>query len=316
MKARLLILSIAIGLIVPIGAANGFPTAKRFQKYPPGIMYNTLLSNVGLVAKGAWLKLGNQMQNVFIDSGKRGKVVLSRANGDEFCHWEWSLNDYALPAPYKRFVFYDAKRPNNSAFNPNDLKLTETGDYVLDFFVDGKKFYTFAFSVSKLDPASPFDGETLYFLDGPWRDWGYLMYPDADPNQNLLWKIWLREKGFSRPDHKVMVQITRDADKKLVCQSRPEVTHNFSQEWVRYEIEMTWPAARDDYGSYFKARDLLAKDGAYTLKMTIDGKEYGTWKFSVAGGKLVPAGRTVRGTADPLTFVEGGKDAFWYERVK
>lgn len=85
MKARLLILSIAIGLIVPIGAANGFPTAKRFQKYPPGVMYNTLLSNVGLVAKGAWLKLGNQMQNVFIDSGKRGKVVLSRANGDEFC---------------------------------------------------------------------------------------------------------------------------------------------------------------------------------------------------------------------------------------
>jgi hypothetical protein len=46
--------------------------------------------------------------------------------------------------------------------------------------------------------------------------------------------------------------------------------------------------------------------------MTIDGNVYGVWKFKVSGGKLNYTGNTVRGQADPLTFVEGGKDAWWY----
>ena len=50
--------------------------------------------------------------------------------------------------------------------------------------------------------------------------------------------------------------------------------------------------------------------------MTIDGQPYGTWTFAVAGGKLQYAGRTVGSSADPLTFVEDGRDTFWYYRAK
>ena len=48
--------------------------------------------------------------------------------------------------------------------------------------------------------------------------------------------------------------------------------------------------------------------------MVVNDETYGLWRFTVQGGKLTPAGRAVRGEADPLTFVEGGKDAFWYGR--
>jgi hypothetical protein len=313
----MIVVSSAVGAGSPARpASDAGDVPQNNQKLPPGIMYSTILANVGLVAKGGWLKLGNQMQNVFIDSGKTGRAVLSRGDGTEFCHWEWSLDDYALPAPYKLFVFYDPKRPDNGNFDLKNLKLTEPGNYVLDFFMDGKKFYTFPFSVSKLEPENPFDGETRYFLDGPWSDWGYFLYANGDPEQLLMWKLWLREKGFGRPNHKVSIQVFRDSDKRMICQNRDDVTFNFSNEWVRYEFDMVWPTVRTQSGAFFKAKDLLANDGAYTLRMAIDGKDYGTWKFSIAGGRFVSTGRTVRGKADPVTFVEGGKDAFWYERAR
>ena len=38
--------------------------------------------------------------------------------------------------------------------------------------------------------------------------------------------------------------------------------------------------------------------------------------FAVKGGKLNYTGRTLREKADPLTFIEGGRDAWWYCREK
>ena len=70
------------------------------------------------------------------------------------------------------------------------------------------------------------------------------------------------------------------------------------------------------WGEYFKAKDLLAKDGDYTLTVKVNETLYGTWKFAVAGGKFQYKGRTVRAEADPLRFIEGGRDAWWYCREK
>jgi len=67
--------------------------------------------------------------------------------------------------------------------------------------------------------------------------------------------------------------------------------------------------------AYFKAKDLLANDGNYVLRMELDGQPYGDWPFSVADHKLTYVGRTAPGS-DPLTFIAGGKDAWWYEKKK
>ena len=93
-----------------------------------------------------------------------------------------------------------------------------------------------------------------------------------------------------------------------------EITLSLRAEWVRYELDIIFPMEGTSGGAYFKASDLVGTDGAYTLTMAFDGEPYGTWNFEVKDGKCVPAGRTVRGEADALTFVEGGRDAFWYEK--
>jgi len=46
----------------------------------------------------------------------------------------------------------------------------------------------------------------------------------------------------------------------------------------------------------------------------IDGQLYGTWKFSIVGGKFQYKGRTDRSKANPKTFIEGGNDIFFYEK--
>ena len=82
------------------------------------------------------------------------------------------------------------------------------------------------------------------------------------------------------------------------------------------ELDMIFPPKGSSGGGYFKAKDLVGTDGKYKLTMKLDGKSYGEWKFAVSGGKPVPVGRAARGKADPLSFVEGGRDAFWFEQVK
>lgn len=295
---------------------NGKRTESVFpQTYPPGIMFSTLLENVKLLARDGSFRLGNQMQNVFMPDGKTGKAVISKSDGKTLFYWDWKLDTFGLKPPYKLFGFQQPLNPDGSRLEYTKLKLTEPGDYRVDFNIGENKFYTMPFSVRILEPSDPFDGEKRYLLDGPWNDWGYLYYANAEPTQNLVWKIWMREASFKQPDHKVTVDVVRDKDKKLICQSRPNTTKNFRNEWVRHEFDLVNPPVQTSGGAYFKAQDLLSVDGGYTLTMKIDGVQYGVWKFNITGGKPAYTGQTVRGTADSLTFIEGGKDAFWYKRV-
>jgi hypothetical protein len=160
----------------------------------------------------------------------------------------------------------------------------------------------------------PFAGGNFSFLNGDWQDWGYFFYRDANPGQSLSYKIWLRNKGNEKAkDVKIKLEV-RDQAGKIVCMSRPEMIHTLTPEWIRFEFDFIFPMERTSGGAYFKAQDLLAKNGTYTLKISIDNRPYGNWSFSIAGGKFEYTGRTVRSKADPLTFVEGGRDAFWYKK--
>lgn len=298
------------------GEINGNRHESVFpQTFPPGIMYSTLLDNVNLLARDGSFRLGNKMQNIFMPDGKTGTAVVSKSDGKTVFYWDWKLDTFGLKPPYKLFGFQQALNADGSRVEYPQIKLTEPGAYKIDFLIGEKKFYTMPFSVRILESADPFDGNKRYLFDGPWNDWGYLYYADADPSQNLVWKIWMREASFKQPRHKVSVDVVRDKDKKLICQSRQNTSKSFRNEWVRHSFDLVNPPVKTSGGGYFKAQDLLSVDGGYTLTIKIDGVQYGVWKFNITGGKPAYTGQTVRGIADPLTFVEGGKDAFWYKRV-
>jgi hypothetical protein len=284
------------------------------RAYPPGLSFSTVLNGVVLLPKDGKFCL-QHLQATFIPDGcEGGFVVLRTADGTELYQFDW-MPDH-LKKPYTLLNFHKTTDLQSGATSGGATwaKLAP-GDYVLDFYLPDEQFYTYPFSVRAIGNDEPFGEGQCFVMDGDWRDWGYLLYTDANPDQNLEWKIWLRNDACGEKDVTIQVEITRDADGDLVCTSRPNTTHSVQPKWERYALDMVFPEGKEvPQGTYFKARDLLEKDGAYTLTMKIDGEAYGTWKFRIEGGKLKYAGRTLRGDADPLTFIEGGRDAWWYAK--
>lgn len=306
MKRLFLLALLALTLAAVIHPVKG-----KTATYPPGIMFAGLLNNLHFQSENGFFNLGNQMQAVFLPEGTKGHVLLKKADGSEICKYPFSLE--LIKAPYMRFDFLQPINLKTGQSSPN-MVMKEPGYYVLEFYADNALFYKFPFGISKVSSEDPFAGGDVYVLEGAWSDWAYLFYSEANPEQSLVWKVWLRHKGRGEKDLKIKIEVTRDKDKKLICTSRGDMTHSVRAEWVRFEFDLINPMELTSGGAYFKAKDLLAVDGGYTLTMKIDGKIYGVWKFNIAGGKLQPVGQAERGKANPLTFIEGGKDAFWFKK--
>lgn len=100
---------------------------------------------------------------------------------------------------------------------------------------------------------------------------------------------------------------------KLIATARPNMSFTLRQEWNRFQFDLIEPMRGTGGGRQLAAKDILV-DGDYVLRMVVNDETYGLWRFTVTGGALQPAGRTDRAESDPLTFVEGGGDAFWFGR--
>jgi hypothetical protein len=286
------------------------------RKYPPGVSFSSLLNGIQLLAKNGQFRLEN-VQGTFIpDDCKEGYTVLRTADGKELHQIDWHVQP--LKKPYSLLATYKiTDLSSGQSQGGGGIDLGTPGDYVLDFYLPTERFYTFPFSVAKMGGDDPFGAGHCFTLNGDWQDYGYLFYRDADPDQSLQWKVWLRNDGCEEKPIKVRIEITRDQGGELVCTSRENTTHSCQPKWTRIEFDMVFPEGKDvPHGTYFKAKDLLATDGAYTLTMKLDDQPYGTWKFAVKDGKLQYTGRTLRESADPLTFIEGGRDAWWYAKQK
>ncbi len=286
------------------------------RKFTPGLSFSTVLNGVNVLAKNGKFSL-DQIQATFVpDDCPGGFVVLRTADGKELFQFDWKPD--RLKKPYTLLNFHATKDMQSGATSGGSLWTElKPGDYVLDFYLPTEHYYTFPFTIKMVGDDDAFGDGQCYVTTGDWERWGYLFYTDAKPDQNLQWKVWLRNDACNEKDIKVRVEIARDADGQLVCSSRANTTNSVQPKWTRLAFDMVFPEGRDvPHGTYFKAKDLLDTDGAYTLTMKIDDKVYGVWKFAIEGGKPKYTARTVRGEADPLTFVEGGRDAFWYASEK
>jgi hypothetical protein len=285
------------------------------RKYPPGLSFSSVLNGVQLLAKNGKFSLTHLQATFLPDDCKEGCIVLRAADGKEIYQFDWKAQ--TLETPYFLLDTYKTTDLRSGESPPGAVPLTTPGDYVLDFYLPTEHFYTFPFSVAKIGSDEAFGAGECYVLNGDWQNWGYLYYTDAKPEQSLEWKVWLRNDGCEEESVKVRVEITRDKDGDLVCTSRENTTYNLQPQWTRIAFDMVFPEGKEvPHGTYFKAKDLLATDGAYTLTMKLDDQPYGTWKFAVKDGKLQYTGRTLRESADPLTFIEGGRDAWWYAKQK
>jgi hypothetical protein len=294
MKKKIVLMSLFF-VVVAVAQAN-----------PPTLYFSGLMSGLKVSSGAGYLVISKMWGSNLPEAAAEGKIVVSK-EGQALYNFIWTVG--TEEPPDTEINVSQAKDPKTGE-HIGEPTLTEPGNYTLEFFAEDKKFYSFPFKISKL--------ESFVFLEGAWNDWGYIFYSDGDPMRELEWKIWLR--NYSTEDQKIVkvsVEIVRDKDQKLICSAMPSgMTKTLFKEWNRYEFKLINPPGHPSGEQFTKAKYLLESDGAYTLTMKIAGQLYGVWKFNVKGGKLEYSGRTLRGKADPLSFIYGGDSSFWYEKQK
>jgi hypothetical protein len=299
---------ILLGMILLTGAT----AVSAFPEATPGLLHATLLNGLRVSAKDGALRL-DTLQAMHLpvppegshatrsdDPARKLWALLCTTEGTEVARFDFDSQQQKPPMwvlPYNRLTV------QGEEVIPGQFKLA-AGDYVLDFYLATGKFYSYPFAVKLV--------QDKYLVMGDWNSWGYLLFDEGKPDAALWWKIWLRRQETGNRDGvAARIEIVREADKKVIATSRPDRKQWLKDDWVRYDFDLIHPMQGQSGGAYFKAPELLGKDGAYTLKMSMEGAPYGVWKFTVAGGKLQLAGRADRETADPLSFVGGG-GAYWY----
>lgn len=296
------------------GSAKPATQSSQDSKYPPGILYSSLLTGFILHPNGNLTLDG--VSATFLPQlpmSPKGHVPYNPFDGGNLQTIIKSADGRVVET-----LRWFAKPMNNpfwllSSFQPGPFVKMTPGDYIAEFLVEGKTFYRFPFTVAKEaagdDPFAAGASDKLV-LKGAWEDFGYLHLPQANPSAPLQYKSWFRASVKKGAD--ISVEIFRESDGKKVAESDPNTTESLPTKWERLTFEMRKPGL----GPAFTGNDLLSSDGKYRLVVKIDGKLYGNYQFTVEGGKIQHHPRQRRGEADPLTFIEGGNDAWFVERQK
>ena len=190
------------------------------------------------------------------------------------------------------------------------------GHYVLEFAVEEKPFYRFPFAVvvgQNEDPYQP-PGKR-YFIEGAWNEYGNLFYQRHDPQSSLRFTTWVQEKSGKGSARSVPyeVQLIRARDSKVLAEEA--ATLRLEPRWLQADLLLR-PAG--DRNSYYQAGELLREDGAYRVRLTVDGQLFGEYPFTVKDGRIQLQGRQVREQTDPLDYIVdylyGGRYTSWWVR--
>ncbi|MFQ3607988.1 MAG: hypothetical protein SNJ55_05085 [Chloroherpetonaceae bacterium] len=224
-----------------------------------------------------------------------------------------------------------------------DYVLTSGGDYLLSFFIDGKKFYDFPFSVLKKENPDKFaEVKARYFLNGMWSDYGFLTFDPQNEGRGFRWVFFHQQEELETPtatqeyavdielfkNGKLYGGITNDKGQK----SYQPLRLKSKRMWQREDLTLYDLAPQGKSGKALKPADLA--DGKYEIRMTYyDTYEWQNGKpskvvagpfqkkagadvfpFEVKGGKIQYQDRQVREKTPPEQFIEGGNSEWWSRR--
>ncbi|MBL7779672.1 MAG: hypothetical protein JNM22_00555 [Saprospiraceae bacterium] len=222
----------------------------------------------------------------------------------------------------------------NYAFSVN----LKEGQYELRFWAGTKVFYTYQFSVEKKNNPDPYAPvHDLYFLKGPWENWGRVEY---GPDKDFIFSFYYTDVNTAITNqanwdlvkpYDFMIKLYRDG--KMAGAYRIQNVGNGMEpgniqvrngKWGRFDATLyAYPVVATGTGAgskkFLKKEDL--KDGNYTLDVLLkdkDGKESTLqYTFVVKGGAILPSEKADRNVhKDPLTYLEQGPDYFYVKRVK
>ena len=287
----------------------------------PGISFWSLLDQVRVGYKDGRLELG-RLYAVCLpsparpstsnypydpDSGGKLSTVVKTADGKVLNSYIWyaeSIGGLWEMGRYKVVGGYEA------------VKQLTPGSYVLEFAADDKPFYRFPFSIVTIKSEDPYEAAgNRYFVEGAWNEYGNIFYQRNDPQSSLRFTTWLQDK-VGHQNNKATVPY----DIKLVSarDGRVLASHTGSlrlePRWLK--ADLYFRPQGGDQNAYFKAGDLLREDGRYSVRLTLDNKQYGEYPFVVKGGRIELQGKQIRENTDPMVhivdYLSGGRYTSWW----
>ena len=286
--------------------------------FRPAPLFSTLLNEGVRLHKNGQLQYGN-ITAIFLPSKTKDGEPVDYGIGEE--KYKLTSKIYDASDRVIATMVWDSPAYRVDAANPwfrtihpstektGDISKMKTGDYRMEFLIEGDPFYVFPFSVIELVPGDAYTPAQVYGIDGAWNEYGYVYIANVLPDRPLRWKQWLRNESPNMAVNEISPEITgvlkRDG---AVIGTLPNRSFNLIRAWTRYDFGFD-----NSEGYPIKGGDIFNNDGAYQIVMTVDGTS-STFSFIVKDGAIQHQGRQVREGTDPLNYIEGGRDAWWLRK--
>jgi len=314
-------------IIVPLGAglllacaSAALADSKAGPGCSPGVSFWSLLGEVGIGYADPHLQIeklyalclpqpkgaGDSNYAYSPEQGGKLAMAINAADGATFGTYVWSAESVGglwELSNYKVLGGYEALKPLTA------------GRYTLEFQIDGAPFYRFPFSVSSLPSDDPYQAAgTRWFIDGAWNDYGNVFYQRNDPQSTFRFTAWVRDKAGHAQARSAAysAQIVRGKDGKVIGEDNG--TLKLTPQWAQFDVYFQQGA---NAIAKVKAADVLAQDGQYRVRLSIEGRPYGAYPFTVRGG-TIELQEQQSGTTPPVErivdYLYGGKYRSWWIR--
>jgi hypothetical protein len=313
-------LLVAACVLVMFGARVAPAQKPAEANCAPGVTFSSLLGSVGVGYTDGRLSL-DRLYAVCLpppvrpsasnypydpDGGGKLSTVLKRADGQTLGTYVWYAESIGGLWEMSRY-----KVVGGAA----SVKPLTQGAYVLEFALEDKLFYRFPFSVVEVRGDDPYSTPgQRYFIEGAWNDYGNLYYQRNDPASSLSFTTWVQEKAGHETKRSMPyeMKLVREGDGKVLATDK--ATLRLEPRWLK--ASFSFRAEGGDPNSYYKAGELLKADGAYSFRLTLDGKPSGTYPFTVKGGRVQMQGRQLRDGGNGLDYItdymSGGRYTSWW----
>jgi hypothetical protein len=242
------------------------------------------------------------------DGGKLS-AVLKSSNGQV-------LNTYVFYAE-KITSMWELAR-HEVVGGPQAVKPLAVGSYSLDFAIEDKVFQRFPFTVSTAESKDVYRPETVYLLDGPWKDYAELYFPKPD-RYTQLW-VWLRDAespGAQLKEVQYTLKLVRERDNKLIAEGGGATSAmRLRPQWVGYKLSFRPLAVPAGGSSEFHASELLASEGDHRIELALDGKPYAAYRVTVKNGRFQRDPALAREAASALVPLESEPNYWSLRRIR
>lgn len=265
-------------------------TAVWAQSYPPAAEYLSLMELRFYETRGAFLVEGVEL--VFPPAGVRdATLVISRPSGEMVTSVPLRVEQMG------NYPMFAMLKPNGV---PGGADVGQSGEFVVSIRIGGKTVTELPFSMKRVDGSDPFNPQTEYLREGPWRELAFFSSRVDEPDSNLRFNWWmnLREMPAGVKNAHVSVHLMRGA-KEIAASNSPVITS--SNDWQYFHRELEEPS--QPRKRYLTLTELTKQDGELTIVLKANGQPFKTFRTRIVGGKLEGLPRNKLGFEPHTAFI-------------